>query len=67
MNLDEIAKPTANDPNASGNPPKPETSLSQTTRELYPSVNNRLTGMLKWLALVFVLGVFYIQFFSGYS
>jgi hypothetical protein len=40
---------------------------TQSKREIYPEVNDRLKGMLIWLGLAFVVMVFLVQHFSGYS
>lgn len=41
-------------------PPQPK-------REIYPEVNDRFKGVVVWLGLAFVVMVFLVQYFSGYS
>ncbi len=41
-------------------PPQPK-------REIYPEVNDRVKGAFIWLGLAFVVMVFLVQHFSGYS
>jgi hypothetical protein len=36
-------------------------------RQLYPEVNDRFKGAVIWLGLAFVVIVFLVQHFSGYS
>jgi hypothetical protein len=41
--------------------------LTEPRRKIYPEVNARFTGVLAWLGLAFVVMVFLVQHFSGYS
>ena len=45
----------------------PNTSPPQSNRQLYPEVNDRFKGAVIWLGLAFVVMVFLVQHFSGYS
>jgi hypothetical protein len=39
----------------------------QGKREIYPEVNDRFKGTVLWLGLGFIVLVFLVQHFSGYS
>jgi hypothetical protein len=42
-------------------------TTTQEKQKIYPEVNDRLKGAVIWLGLCFVLMVFIVQYFSGYS
>jgi len=42
-------------------------SSSESKQEIYPQINDRFKEIVIWLGLAFVLMVFLIQQFSGYS
>jgi len=47
-----------------------QTSVSDSPeikREIYPHINERFKGVVIWLGIAFVVVVFLIQKFSGYS
>jgi hypothetical protein len=41
--------------------------LTEPKRKIYPEMNARFTGGLVWLGIAFVVIVFLVQHFSGYS
>lgn len=43
------------------------TPSPQAKHEIYPEVNARLKGAIVWLGLGFIVMVFLVQQFSGYS
>jgi hypothetical protein len=43
------------------------TPLPESKREIYPQVNDRFKGAVIWLGLAFIVMVFLVQQFSGYS
>jgi cell division protein FtsL len=43
------------------------TQPAELKRQIYPEVNSKFTGMLKWFALAFVVMVLIVQYFSGYN
>lgn len=45
----------------------PNASLAEPERKIYPEVNARFKEVLIWLGLAFVVMVFLVQHFSGYS
>jgi hypothetical protein len=59
-------KPDFADKNFEGS----QTSFSESPeikREIYPQINERFKGVVIWLGIAFVVVVFLIQKFSGYS
>jgi hypothetical protein len=44
-----------------------DTPIAQPKRKVYPDVNNRLSASVIWLGIFFVVMVFLVQHFSGYS
>lgn len=55
------------EPNRDESIETPSAPPDQPKRDIYPEVNERFKGMIIWLGLGFVLMVFVIQKFSGYS
>jgi hypothetical protein len=48
-------------------PHKLSSAAPEENKDIYPVVNERLKGAVIWLGLCFVLMVFIVQYFSGYS
>jgi hypothetical protein len=44
-----------------------DTPIAQSKRKVYPEVSNRLSASVIWLGITFIVIVFVVQHFSGYS